>query len=134
MTASTTRTVLQQKQLFPAKLRGVGIALVKWVKTVFHFSLCAETRVAGDTGLEKEIYYIADNIGREWRMLARTLGVKEAEVERIGEAHARDLREQCRKCLLTWCTDASPGVNRLKLIQALREINQNYIADEVEDM
>ena len=87
------------------------------------------------SGLEKEIELVSGSVGREWRMLGRTLGVREPEIERITEAHARDLREQSRQCLYAW-RDGHPAgaATRDKLIAALRHIQQNYLADELEDL
>ncbi len=77
---------------------------------------------------------MADNIGREWRMLGRTLGLKESDIDQISHEHRHDLREQCRQCLIAWMAKDRGLATREKLIKALREINQNYIADEVEDL
>ena len=67
-------------------------------------------------------------------MLGRTLGVREPDIERISDTHSRDLREQGRQCLFMWRNNHPETANREKLLAALRDISQNFIADELEEM
>ena len=85
-------------------------------------------------GLDKDIYFVADNIGRNWRMLGRSLGIREADIDRIAYTHDKDLKEQCRQCLFMWRNNNPGTASRDKLVSALRKMIQNFIADELEEM
>ncbi len=104
-----------------------------WSKMI-HLCMSYTCTMNTFTELGKEHLFVANNIGREWRMLGRTLGIKESDIDQITNEHRHDLREQCRQCLITWMAKDRELATKEKLIKALREINQNYVADEVEDL
>ncbi|XP_030835162.1 FAS-associated death domain protein-like [Strongylocentrotus purpuratus] len=87
--------------------------------------------VMGDD-LSTEFDIIVENIGRDWRQLARRLGLSEVDIECITESHGRNLREQSRQALWTWKNRVRREATRQALIGALRKCRMNYIADIVE--
>ena len=87
------------------------------------------------TDLSEAFDLIVDNIGREWRRLARRLPGKritETEIEVLTDRHSRDLREQSRGALLMWREKNPPLANKSVLVNTLRQCDMNYIADLVE--
>lgn len=82
--------------------------------------------------LTEEIDIIVENVGRDWRQLARRLGLSEVDIECITENHMRNLREQSRQALWMWKTNNRQNATRVALIHALRKCRMNYIADIVE--
>ena len=45
---------------------------------------------------------VSDAVGRDWKMLARYLGLDEATIESIQQAHHSDLKEASYQALLRW--------------------------------
>nr|ABQ51094.1 Fas-associating death domain-containing protein [Paracentrotus lividus] len=82
--------------------------------------------------LSNEFDIIVENIGRDWRQLARRLGLSEVDIECVTENHSRNLREQSRQALWTWKNRLRREATRQALIAALRKCRLNYIADIVE--
>lgn len=81
--------------------------------------------------MQEEFDYIADNIGKNWRQLARRLGVTDAQVDAIQEGHCRDLREQAYQSLLMWVKNNPEKANKDFLVHSLRSCRLNLIADEI---
>ncbi|XP_054774197.2 FAS-associated death domain protein-like [Lytechinus pictus] len=82
--------------------------------------------------LSTEFDVIVENIGRDWRQLARRLGLTEVDIECITENHSRNLREQSRQALWMWKNKHRREATRQALIATLRKCKMNYIADIVE--
>ncbi|XP_041485688.1 FAS-associated death domain protein-like [Lytechinus variegatus] len=82
--------------------------------------------------LSTEFDIIVENIGRDWRQLARRLGLTEVDIECITENHSRNLREQSRQALWMWKNKHRREATRQALIATLRKCKMNYIADIVE--
>ena len=78
----------------------------------------------------EEFDFIADHVGKNWRNLARRLGVSDSQIDSIQEAHPRDLREQAYSALKAWVAK-NPKANKDVLIQTLRSCKLNMIADEL---
>ncbi|XP_072165372.1 FAS-associated death domain protein-like [Diadema setosum] len=82
--------------------------------------------------LSREFDIIVENIGRDWRQLARKMRLTEVDIQCITEENIRNLREQSRQCLYLWQTRNPHTANRDTLVNALRQCKMNYIADIVE--
>ena len=81
--------------------------------------------------MHDEFDYIADHVGKNWRLLARKLGVSDAQIDNIQEAHSRDLREQAYSALKAWVAKNPGRANKDVLIQTLRACKLNLIADDL---
>ena len=89
------------------------------------------------TDLSEAFHIIVENIGRDWRRLARRLPgskITETEIEELTDRHIRDLREQSRGALVLWQHKNPQQANKSVLIDALRQCEMNYIADIVEGL
>ncbi|NXY92340.1 FADD protein, partial [Alcedo cyanopectus] len=51
---------------------------------------------------ERPIAVICDNIGRHWKTLMRQLELSDVQLDRVENAHPRDLREQQLQALRAW--------------------------------
>ncbi|XP_022087555.1 LOW QUALITY PROTEIN: uncharacterized protein LOC110977598 [Acanthaster planci] len=75
---------------------------------------------------------VAEEIGRDWRQLARKLHLTESEIVRISEDHMRNLREQAMQCLLLWKKKMRCQATKAALVEALKRCRMLYIADMLE--
>ncbi|NXD81345.1 FADD protein, partial [Halcyon senegalensis] len=81
---------------------------------------------------EKPIEVICNNVGRNWKMLMRKLDLSEVQMDRVVEAHPRDLREQLVQSLREWQRCRGRDAKVTDLIKALRGCDMNLVADKVE--
>ncbi|NXL88156.1 FADD protein, partial [Alectura lathami] len=81
---------------------------------------------------EKPIEVICENVGRDWRMLMRELGLAEVKMERIMAASPFNLREQLVQSLREWQKWKGKDAKVADLIRALRVCKKNLVADMVE--
>ena len=90
--------------------------------------------------LQPEFDTIVANIGRDWRSLARKLGLTEGEIDYVSDQHSTNLREQCREALKIWArtqlqTQGSVlGVNRRTLVSALEKCEKRALAYQVSSL
>ncbi|KAI8521454.1 hypothetical protein Bbelb_012080 [Branchiostoma belcheri] len=80
----------------------------------------------------RELFDIVENnLGRNWRQLARKLQLSETDIECISEDYSRKLREQGRQALLLW-SDRNEDARYTDLVTALRRCQLNDIGDQLE--
>ncbi|NP_001171935.1 protein FADD [Saccoglossus kowalevskii] len=92
--------------------------------------------ITQETGedLDEIFYFLHDNLGRDWRQLARRLYLQETDIDAIAHDHMRDLKEQSLQALKKWKINCGNQATKKALIDALRRCRLNYIADQVEGM
>ncbi|XP_008058248.1 FAS-associated death domain protein [Carlito syrichta] len=76
---------------------------------------------------------ICDNVGRDWRRLARQLRVSDAKIDAIEDRHPRNLTERVRESLRTWKDTEKEQATVAHLVEALRACRMNLVADLVEE-
>ena len=90
--------------------------------------------------LQPEFDMIVANIGRDWRSLARKLGLTEGEIDYVTDLHSTNLREQCREALKVWArtqlqTKGSVmGIDRRTLVSALENCEKRALAHNVSSL
>ncbi|XP_023682826.2 FAS-associated death domain protein [Paramormyrops kingsleyae] len=72
---------------------------------------------------------IAENLGKDWRMYGRKLGIKDAKLDHIREKHPYNLQEQVIELIQEWRKMHGAKASAEDLIQALRKCNLNLTAD-----
>ncbi|XP_020040986.1 FAS-associated death domain protein [Castor canadensis] len=85
----------------------------------------ADLRVAFDI--------VCDNVGRDWKRLARQLKVSDTKIDGIEERHPRNLSERVRESLRVWKNAERENATVTRLVEALRACRMNLVADLVEE-
>ncbi|KAM5248475.1 FAS-associated death domain protein [Ctenodactylus gundi] len=85
----------------------------------------ADLRVAFDV--------ICDNVGRDWRKLARQLKVSEAKIDGIEERYPRNLPERVRESLRIWKNMEKDNATVDQLERVLKACSMKLVADLVEE-
>lgn len=88
---------------------------------VNHFLLSPDLRAAFDI--------ICDNVGKDWRRLARHLKVTDVKIDAIEEKYPRNLTEQVRESLRVWKSTKREDATVSHLVRALRACQLNLVAD-----
>ncbi|XP_072129290.1 FAS-associated death domain protein isoform X1 [Mobula birostris] len=89
--------------------------------------------VGRNSDVDVAIDVIRDNIGRDWRMLARKLGFKEARLQEIEYGDPRNMQLQISKTLQEWQEVKGQEATVECLVTALRNCRLNMIADSVQE-
>lgn len=76
---------------------------------------------------------VCENVGRDWRRLARELKLSEAKIDGIEEKYPRHLNEQVRETLRVWKNAERGNASVAGLVKALRACRLNLVADKVEE-
>ncbi|XP_045631795.1 FAS-associated death domain protein [Ursus americanus] len=72
---------------------------------------------------------ICDNVGKDWRRLARHLKVTDAKIDAIEEKYPRNLTEQVRESLRVWKSTKTEEATVSHLVRVLRACQLNLVAD-----
>ncbi|XP_078077109.1 FAS-associated death domain protein [Mustelus asterias] len=92
------------------------------------------SEVGADTApLDIAFDIICNEIGRDWRMLARKLGHKDALLQQIEYKYPCNMREQIMQALIEWQKTKGKEATVDTLITALRSCKLNMVADSVEE-
>lgn len=76
---------------------------------------------------------VCDNVGRDWKRLARVLKLSEVKIDGIEERYPRSLSEQVRETLRVWKIVEREKATVSELVNALRICQLNLVADLVEE-
>ncbi|XP_012521123.1 PREDICTED: FAS-associated death domain protein [Propithecus coquereli] len=87
----------------------------------------------GEEDLSAAFDIICDNVGKDWKRLARQLKVSEAKMDGIEERYPRNLRERVRESLRIWKNVEKEEATVARLVGALRACQMNLVADLVEE-
>nr|1FAD_A Chain A, PROTEIN (FADD PROTEIN) [Mus musculus] len=87
----------------------------------------------GEAYLQVAFDIVCDNVGRDWKRLARELKVSEAKMDGIEEKYPRSLSERVRESLKVWKNAEKKNASVAGLVKALRTCRLNLVADLVEE-
>ncbi|XP_066304106.1 FAS-associated death domain protein-like [Branchiostoma lanceolatum] len=123
--------------------------LVKYIETFEAQQVCTDSNPTQNSGTRltargsqrqppvhqdarwREVFdLVENNLGRNWRQLARKLRLSETEIECISEDYSRRLREQGRQALILW-SEKNEDATFQDLVTALRRCQLNDIADQL---
>ncbi|XP_053418511.1 FAS-associated death domain protein [Nycticebus coucang] len=76
---------------------------------------------------------ICDNVGKDWKRLARQLKVSDTKMDGIEERYPRNLMERVRESLRVWKNAEKEAATVACLVEALRACRMNLVADLVEE-
>ncbi|XP_003798427.1 FAS-associated death domain protein [Otolemur garnettii] len=76
---------------------------------------------------------ICDNVGKDWKRLARQLKVSDAKMDGIEERYPRNLMERVRESLRVWKNTEKEAATVACLVEALRVCRMNLVADLIEE-
>ena len=83
--------------------------------------------------LQAAMEIICDNVGKDWKRLARHLSVSDIKIEAIEEKYPRNLAEQVRELLRVWKNSTRQDTAVSRLVGALRGCQLNVVADLIEE-
>eukprot|EP00079_Xenopus_tropicalis_P009793 XP_002934114.1 PREDICTED: FAS-associated death domain protein [Xenopus tropicalis] len=119
--------------------------LIQLLGSINRHDLVAEvadykTKCIGSTGapgtqerdsLDDAFDVICDNVGRDWKMLVRRLGVSDVTIDRIVGANPNNMREQLYRCLRSWKDNMGERASMENLLQALLNCKMKLVQDKV---
>lgn len=86
-----------------------------------------------ETDLRTAFDIICDNVGRDWKRLARQLNISDTKIDAIEERYPRNLPERVRESLRIWGNLQKENATVARLVQVLRDCRMNLVADLVEE-
>lgn len=96
------------------------ICRTAFLPTWFFLFSCAD--------VSKEIRFLIDNLGKDWKFFMRALGLQESKLEMCMESQPRNVREQMHMAFTEWredCRKAGRSPKKADLLIALKEIRRN---------
>ncbi|XP_052050369.1 FAS-associated death domain protein [Apodemus sylvaticus] len=93
----------------------------------------AAAAAPGEADLRVAFDIVCDNVGRDWKRLARHLNLSEAKIDGIEEKYPRRLNEQVRETLRVWKNGERENASVAGLVKVLRFCQMNLVADLVEE-
>ncbi|XP_011842480.1 PREDICTED: FAS-associated death domain protein-like [Mandrillus leucophaeus] len=93
-----------------------------------------DTLVASHADLCAAFNVICDNVGKDWRRLARQLKVSDAKIDGIEDRYPRNLTERVRESLRVWKNTERENATVACLVAALRACQMNLVADLVQEV
>lgn len=93
----------------------------------------AAAAAPGEADLQVAFDIVCENVGRDWRRLARELKLSEAKIDGIEERYPRSLSERVRESLRAWKNAEKENASVAGLVRALRACRLNLVADLVEE-
>lgn len=76
---------------------------------------------------------ICENVGKDWKMLIRTLGIGDSTIDQVIYANPYNMKEQLRQCLREWKKKKREKANISTLIEALTKCRMKLVAEKVKD-
>ncbi|XP_072278186.1 FAS-associated death domain protein [Pyxicephalus adspersus] len=76
---------------------------------------------------------ICESVGKDWKMLMRTLGLTDGTIDQVVYANPYNLREQIRHCLREWRRKKKENAKVSALIQALEKCRMKLVAERISD-
>ncbi|KAG8429119.1 hypothetical protein GDO86_018271 [Hymenochirus boettgeri] len=87
--------------------------------------------VAESVALDETFLVICENVGKEWKMLIRRLGVSDVMMDRIVDAHRSNMKEQLFQSLRTWKNNMGDRATVPALLEALLSCKLKLVHDKV---
>ena len=84
------------------------------------------------TDLTKEFSFLTNSLGRNWSFLMRELSVPDSDIEMIRSDY-KYTKEQIHQCLVTWKGLMKHEATKQGLINALRAVDRNDLAETLEE-
>lgn len=82
--------------------------------------------------LQKQINFLVDNLGKDWKFFMRALGLQESKLDMCVESHPRNVREQIHMAFKEWQSDGSPKLDTI--CNSLKEIHRNDLCIQVKSL
>ncbi|MEE6499329.1 hypothetical protein FKM82_003414 [Ascaphus truei] len=89
----------------------------------------SEIQESDQFGLAFDI--ICENVGRNWKMLARRLGVSDVKMDHIVTANPYNMHEQLMQSLREWQKKKGREAQVSDLLRALKSCNMNLVAEKL---
>ncbi|XP_053576552.1 LOW QUALITY PROTEIN: FAS-associated death domain protein [Bombina bombina] len=91
----------------------------------------AEPQLLERDQLGQAFEVICDNVGMNWKMLIRTLGVREVIMEHAMVANPYNMYEQKMYCLKEWKKNKGKDAQVSNLLQALKKCRMVLVAEKI---